>query len=70
MTKILKQVECPPECGFLVRSHDERELIDIVSSHAKNIHGVTDYTESDIRAHMKTVGRQEPMPEKPRPSPA
>jgi predicted small metal-binding protein len=42
-----------------VRSHDERELIDIVISHAKNIHGIADYTESDVRRYLKTVGHSQ-----------
>lgn len=34
----LKMLECPPECGFMVRSHDEKELYDMAKQHAKNIH--------------------------------
>jgi hypothetical protein len=50
MTRTLSQVECPPGRGFFVRSHDpERELIDIVISHAKNIHGAADCTERHWR---------------------
>ena len=38
--KMLKQIECPPECGFLVRSHDEKELINIAKTHAKDLHNM------------------------------
>jgi predicted small metal-binding protein len=31
----LKQVECDPKCGFLIRSHDEKEVIKIAIEHAK-----------------------------------
>lgn len=54
MARKLVQVECPPECGFLVRSHDEHELIDIVLSHATNVHEV-EYTASDVRKNMTTL---------------
>lgn len=38
MTGDLKKVECDPKCGFMVRSHDEREIIDLVTQHAKKSH--------------------------------
>jgi predicted small metal-binding protein len=34
----LKTFKCDPSCGFVVRSHDEKELIDIAKSHAKKMH--------------------------------
>ncbi|MDI6802178.1 MAG: DUF1059 domain-containing protein [Thermodesulfovibrionales bacterium] len=34
----LKQLACPPECGFMVRSHDEKEIVEIALQHAKKIH--------------------------------
>jgi len=36
--EILKAFKCDPSCGFMVRSHDEKELIDIVKAHAKKAH--------------------------------
>ena len=36
MAETLKQIECEPKCGFLVRSHDEKELIRIGMEHAEN----------------------------------
>jgi predicted small metal-binding protein len=52
MAETLKKVECDPKCGFLVRSHDEKEIIEIVMQHAKKSHNMT-ITEKDIKAMMK-----------------
>jgi predicted small metal-binding protein len=54
MDNQIKEVNCGPECGFLIRSHDEKELIEIVKAHAKNVHNMT-ITEEDVRVKMKTV---------------
>jgi predicted small metal-binding protein len=52
MAENLKKIECDPTCGFMVRSHDEKELIDLVSRHAKNSHNMT-VSEKDLREKMK-----------------
>ena len=52
MAETLKKVECDPKCGFMVRSHDEKEIIEIVMQHAKTSHNLT-ITEKDIKAMMK-----------------
>lgn len=39
-TQTYKQVECDPTCGFLVRTHNDRELKQIVKDHAKRIHNM------------------------------
>lgn len=31
----LKSIECDPKCGFMIRSHDEKEVINIAKEHAK-----------------------------------
>ena len=49
----LKTVSCPPECGFMCRSHDEKELIEIVKTHAKNAHGKL-LTDEQVRSFMQT----------------
>ena len=41
MTGDLKKIECEPKCGFMVRSHDEKELVDLVIKHAKLSHNET-----------------------------
>lgn len=50
----LKKIECDPTCGFMVRSHDERELVEIVKEHAKESHNMS-VTEKDIRDKMKAA---------------
>jgi predicted small metal-binding protein len=53
----LKTVSCPPECGFMCRSHDEKELIEIVKAHAKAAHGKV-LTDDQVRSFMQA----EPAP--------
>jgi predicted small metal-binding protein len=50
----LKSVSCAPDCGFMVQSHDEKELTDIVIKHAKSAHN-KDLTEADVKGMMKPV---------------
>ena len=52
MTGTLKKVECDPTCGFMVRSHDEKEIIDLVTKHAKKAHNMN-VTEKEIRAKIR-----------------
>lgn len=54
MTGNLKKVECDPTCGFMIRSHDEKELIDLVAQHAKKSHNMS-LSEKDIRDNMKAA---------------
>ncbi len=49
----LKSVSCDPSCGFMVRSHDEKELTSIVKMHAKKAHKM-DMTDKQIHDMMKT----------------
>ncbi len=51
MTGNLKKVECDPKCGFMVRSHDEKEIIELVTQHAKKSHNMT-ITEKEVRTKM------------------
>ena len=56
----LKSVSCDATCGFMVRSHSEKELISIVKNHAKKMHKM-DMTDAKIKEMMKT---EEPAPAK------
>lgn len=51
---VLKSVSCAPECGFMCRTHDEKELIRIVKAHAKEAHG-KELTDAQIKEMAKTV---------------
>lgn len=48
----LKSVSCPPECGFMVRSHDEKEIISMTRAHAVLAHKMK-LSEKEIRGMMK-----------------
>jgi predicted small metal-binding protein len=48
MAETLKKIECDPKCGFMVRSHDEKELIKVATEHAKKLHNMK-MTEAEAR---------------------
>jgi predicted small metal-binding protein len=52
MAETLKKIECDATCGFMVRSHDEKELIDIAAQHVKKAHNMT-VSEKDLKAMIK-----------------
>ena len=52
MTEKIKQLECDPKCGFLIRSHNEKEIVDIAIQHAKKAHSMT-VTEKDAKGMLK-----------------
>ncbi len=52
MAEKLKKIECDPTCGFMVRSHDEKEVIEIAKEHAIKVHKMT-VSENDLKAMLK-----------------
>jgi predicted small metal-binding protein len=40
MAEDMKKIECPSPCNFSVRSHDEKEIIEVVIQHAKKSHNM------------------------------
>jgi len=52
VTQVMKKIECEPACGFMIRSHDEKELIEVVKAHAKKAHNMT-VTDKDVKDKMK-----------------
>lgn len=52
MAEKLKKIECDPKCGFLVRSHDEKEIVEIATQHAIKSHKMA-ITEKDVKGMMK-----------------
>lgn len=54
MNQDLKQIQCDDMCGFMVRSHDEKEMLEIAKTHVKNVHKMT-VTDTDLKARMTTV---------------
>jgi predicted small metal-binding protein len=50
----MKSIECDPKCGFLVRSHDEKEVISIAKTHGKAKHNMS-ATDNDLKKMMKDI---------------
>lgn len=47
----LKEFTCKPECGFMVRSHDESEIMSLAKTHAKQHHNM-DMTDEQVKEMM------------------
>ena len=55
MKTTLKKLECDPVCGFMIRSHDEKEVIEIALEHAKKFHKEMKITEKDVKGMIKAA---------------
>jgi predicted small metal-binding protein len=49
----IMSVSCGPECGFMVKSRNEKELISIVKTHAKSMHHKK-VSDKDVKGMIKT----------------
>ena len=49
------KISCPPECGFELKSHDEKELLDLVSQHAEKYHADKGYTREELKGLVQKV---------------
>lgn len=38
MATKLKKIECEPSCGFLIRSHDDDEIVNAALKHVRDQH--------------------------------
>ena len=52
MAEKLKKIECDPKCGFMVRSHNEKEVVEIAMHHAKKAHKMN-ITEKELKGMVK-----------------
>jgi predicted small metal-binding protein len=52
MAEMLKKLECDPKCGFVIQSHDEKEIIEVAMQHAKKSHNMQ-VTEKEAKAMIK-----------------
>lgn len=52
VTQTLYKIECDAECGFLVRNHNENELLSLAITHCVNTHNKA-VTADDLRPGMK-----------------
>lgn len=55
MNKNLKRISCDPMCGFMVQSHDEKEVVDLAKQHVKHAHPEMKVTTNDLTGMMKNV---------------
>ena len=54
MAQNLKSVECDPACGFMIRSHDETELMSMVKSHVRSAHQ-KNLSDQEVKDKMKAA---------------
>jgi len=54
MKEDLKQISCDPECGFQIRSHEEKEVLKIAHEHVKEVHH-KDVPVNEMKAMMTSV---------------
>ena len=54
MDQSLKRIECDPKCGFIVQSHDDKEVLEIAKRHAKEKHNM-DATYEQLKGMMKST---------------
>ncbi len=53
MDDTLKSISCDPQCGFMVKSHSEKEVVDIARQHAKSAHKM-DMSTAETKKMVKT----------------
>jgi len=51
---MMKAIECDPKCGFMVKSHDEKEVMNMGMEHAKKAHKMK-VSMDDAKKMMKDV---------------
>ena len=49
----LKSISCDPTCGFMVKSHNEKEVLNLAMVHAKKMHPDMKISELDLKKMMK-----------------
>ena len=52
MAEKMKKLECPSPCNFAVKSHDEKEIVEMAIQHAKKSHNMT-ITEQEAKKMIK-----------------
>ncbi len=50
----LKSISCDPTCGFMVRSHNEKEVMDLAMTHAKKMHPTMKISQADLKKMIKS----------------
>jgi len=52
MATQLKKIECPAPCSFSVKSHDEKEIIELAMQHAQKKHNMK-ISEKEVKEMIK-----------------
>jgi predicted small metal-binding protein len=48
----MKKIECPAPCSFSVKSHDEKEIIELAMQHAEKKHNMK-ISEKELKGMVK-----------------
>ena len=48
----MKKLECPAPCSFSIKSHDEKEIVEMSMQHAQKKHNMK-VAESDVKKMIK-----------------
>ncbi len=51
----LHEISCTPECGFMVMSHDEEEVIELARQHVESKHPGMTLSRDDLRAKARSL---------------
>jgi predicted small metal-binding protein len=51
----LKRISCAPECGFMVQSHDEKEVVNLAMTHVHKAHPSMKVSDKDLKSRMTTI---------------
>ena len=54
MKKKIARIVCDPACGFMVQSHDTKEVKKFAGAHAKEMHNMK-FTDKDFDSMVKWV---------------
>ena len=55
MKEKLYKIECDPVCGFLLRSHDKEEILNLTKKHADTKHKEMKITSDQIKTMIKSA---------------
>lgn len=54
MDQKMHSISCDPMCGFMVKSHDENEVVDLAMKHVSSKHSEKNLTMEQVKSSMKS----------------
>ena len=51
----MKMITCDPMCAFMLKDHEEMELVDLAMRHAKNAHPDMNMSMAEVKAQIKNA---------------